>query len=153
MQLFYKEYINNLQELHNEIQSVIEGLPQDALDWIPGNNLNSISVLIFHISGAERYWLGDVVEQFPSGRNREAEFHVRNISIDALITRLNESQEYVSRVLERITLQDLEASRTSHRNNREVTVAWALNHILKHTALHVGHIQITRQLWEQNQKQ
>jgi hypothetical protein len=30
-------------------------------------------------------------------------------------------------------------------------VGWALCHILKHTALHLGHLQITRQLWEQRQ--
>jgi ankyrin repeat protein len=28
-------------------------------------------------------------------------------------------------------------------------VAWCLAHALEHTALHLGHMQITRQLWEQ----
>lgn len=30
------------------------------------------------------------------------------------------------------------------------TVAWRLAHALEHTALHLGHMEITRQLWEQN---
>jgi hypothetical protein len=66
-----------------------------------------------------------------------------------LTKRLDDSLDYVHRVLENLTLPDLETSRVSSRNGREVTVAWALAHALKHTALHVGHIQITRQLWEQ----
>jgi hypothetical protein len=28
-------------------------------------------------------------------------------------------------------------------------VAWALLHALEHTTLHLGQIQLTRQLWEQ----
>jgi hypothetical protein len=32
-----------------------------------------------------------------------------------------------------------------------MTVAWAVLHAVDHTALHLGHIQITRQLWEQRQ--
>jgi len=28
-------------------------------------------------------------------------------------------------------------------------VAWALLHALDHTAQHLGHMQITRQLWDQ----
>lgn len=152
MQPFCREFLAHLQELHDEIKTIIEGLPQNALDWKPGKDFNSLGVLIVHISGAERYWLGDVVAHLPSERDREAEFQARNINRDALTALLQESREFTRSVLEGLTFQDLETSRISPRNNRKVTVGWALNHILKHTALHVGHIQIARQLWEQNQK-
>jgi len=152
MQPFFEDYLNNLQELHNDIQSVIEKFPQTAFDWTPPEvDLNSISVLIFHLTGAERYWLGDVVTRESSGRDREAEFQVRGMDHDALTDRLANSLVYIRPVLEKLTLQDLEKSRISPRDGREVTVAWALAHALKHTAIHVGHIQITGQLWEQRQ--
>jgi hypothetical protein len=32
-----------------------------------------------------------------------------------------------------------------------ITAGWALNHALAHTALHIGHAQITRQLWDARQ--
>ncbi|MGD0610550.1 MAG: DinB family protein [Anaerolineales bacterium] len=150
MQPFFEAYLNNLQELHHDIQSTLKELPPAALDWAPpGSGFNSLSVLIVHLTGAQRYWLGDVVAREPSDRNREAEFQVRELSLDGLTKRLDDSLDYVHRVLENLTLPDLETSRVSSRNGREVTVAWALAHALKHTALHVGHIQITRQLWEQ----
>ena len=55
-------------------------------------------------------------------------------------------------VLENFDLGDLETARISPRNDQEVTVAWALDHALKHTAIHLGHLQITRQLWEELQE-
>jgi len=150
MQPFFEDYLNNLQELHNDIKNAIEALPQTAFGWIPPeSSLNSLSVLIVHLTGAERYWIGDVIARGSSGRDREAEFQVREMRLDVLTDRLDDNLMYVRCVLERLTLQDLETSRISPRNGCEVTVAWALAHALKHTALHVGHIQIMRQLWEQ----
>ena len=61
MQSFFTNYLSNLQELHNDIRSTLEGLPQKALDWTPGFGINSLNVLVAHLTGAERYWLGDVV--------------------------------------------------------------------------------------------
>ncbi|PKO22449.1 MAG: hypothetical protein CVU38_09500 [Chloroflexi bacterium HGW-Chloroflexi-1] len=30
---------------------------------------------------------------------------------------------------------------------RQVTVRWGILHVIEHTALHLGHMQITYQLW------
>jgi hypothetical protein len=139
MQLFFEDYLNNLQELHNDVQSTIKGLPQTALDWTPGPSLNSLSVLIVHLTGAERYWLGDVVARESSGRDRAAEFKVREMSIDVLTNRLADSLLYARSVLEKLTLQDLETSRISPRNGREVTVAWALGHTLGISKSHASY--------------
>ena len=149
MEIFFIDYINNLQELHDDIRTALVGLPQAALDWAPGPDTNSLNVLVTHLTGAERYWLGDVIAGEPSGRDREAEFRVRGLTIDSLVQRLNDIESLAQRVLAALSLSDLEATRVSPRNGRQVTVAWALDHALKHTALHLGQIQLTRQLWEQ----
>ncbi len=151
MQSFYTDYLDNLNELHAEILRTISDLPQEALDWSPFSGGNSCGVIIAHIAGAEKYWVGDVVAGAPSGRDREAEFRVRNLIVAELEAHLQESLAYVGDVLENLDLGDLETSRISPRNDKEVTVAWALNHALKHTAIHLGHVQITRQLWEERQ--
>ena len=151
MQSFFTNYLNHLQELHDEIRNAVKGLPQNALDWTPGSDTNSLNALVVHLTGAERYWAGDVIVGAPSGRDREAEFEAQGLSGTELIQRLNESEDYLQQALETFALQDLDEKRISPRNGREVTVGWALCHLLKHTALHVGHIQIMRQLWEQRQ--
>ena len=149
MQTFFKEYLNILQTCHADILKALDGLPPAALDWILGPDMNSISVLVFHLTGAERYWIGDVAAQDPTARDRDAEFKVHEVGVDVLKKRLTDNMEYERAALEKLTIQDLETTRVSPRDGREFTVAWALLHALEHSTLHLGQIQLTRQLWEQ----
>ena len=61
MQTFYEDYLNNLHELHSDIEKALDGLTPAALDWTPQPGMNSIGVMVFHLTGAERYWIGDVI--------------------------------------------------------------------------------------------
>jgi len=149
MQTFFTDYMNLLQDCHNGILQAIEGLPSEALDWIPGPDMNSITVLVFHLTGAARFWIGDIATQEPSNRDRAAEFRVQGAGMDVLKKRLSDNLEYARSVLDKLSLQDLEATRVRHSDGREFTVAWALLHALEHATSHLGQIQITRQLWEQ----
>jgi uncharacterized damage-inducible protein DinB len=149
MQTFFKDYLNLLQDCHNSILEALEGLPPAALDWIPGPDMNSISVLVFHLTGAERFWIGDVAAQDPAERDRDAEFRVHDVEMDVLKKRLANNLEYARNMLSKLTIQDLETMRVT-ANGREYTAGWALLHALDHAALHLGQIQITRQLWEQS---
>jgi uncharacterized damage-inducible protein DinB len=147
MQTFFEDYLDILQACHADILKALDGLPPAALDWVSGPEMNSISIMVFHLTGAERYWIGDVAAQEPSGRDRDSEFKVHDVGMNTVRKRLDDSLAYSRKTLEKLTLQDLEESRTSPRDGREFTVAWALLHALEHAALHLGHIQITRQLW------
>jgi uncharacterized damage-inducible protein DinB len=149
---FYQDYLNRLDELHTNIEQAIKDLPQDSLDWSPGEGMNSIAVLIVHLTGAERYWIGDVALGDTSGRDRATEFSVSRIPLAALQARLVDSSAYAQNALTRLTLGDLVQERVSPRDGRKFSVAWALLHALEHTAIHLGHIQITRQLWEQQKR-
>jgi len=148
LQPFFTNYLNNLLEFHDEIRNVIKGLPLNALNWTFSSDMNSVHVLIIHLIGAERYWIGDVITGDPSGRDRESEFMSQGLSENELVQKLNEIENYIRNALEPLVLQGLDEKRTSPRNGREVTIGWALCHALKHTALHVGQIQMTLQLWE-----
>ena len=147
MQTFFKDYLNLLQDCHNSILEAFEGLPPDALDWTPGPDMNSISVLVVHLTGAERYWIGDVAAQDPTERDRDAEFRVHDVGMDVLKKRLSHNLEYSRIVLDKMNIQDLETTRVT-ASGREYTAGWALLHALDHATLHLGQIQITRQLWE-----
>jgi len=151
MQTFFEDYLNIMQTCHTDILKTLDGLPPAALDWVSGPDMNSISMLVFHLTGAERYWIGDVVAQEPSNRDRDAEFKIHDAGMDVLKKRLDDSLDYARKTLEKLTLQALEAARTSPRDGHQFTVAWALLHALEHSNLHLGHIQITRQLWMESQ--
>ena len=151
MQKFFEEYLSNLEECHNGILHALDGLSEAALDWSPGPGMNSITVMIYHLTGAERYWIGDVAASDPSDRDRDREFQSRGLSESALKERLESIAEYAQIQLGSMTIQDLTASRVSPRDRKQFSVAWALLHALEHTAIHLGHVQIIRQLWEQSQ--
>jgi hypothetical protein len=152
MEPFFADYLERLQSLHEDLKKTVRELPQAALDWVPGPDMNSLGVLIYHATGAERYWIGDVACQDPSGRNRAAEFEVRGLDAAKLAERLDQSLVYVKGVVEKLTLDNLKQTRISTRDDRNFTAGWALAHALEHTALHLGHAQVTRQLWERKEE-
>lgn len=149
MNPFFEELLNRFLELHAEILDGIKGLPQEALDWHPGAEMNSIGVLIAHIAGAERYLIGDVVLEDPSHRDRPAEFLTKGLNGPELSRRLKESEDYLKQAFETLELDDLDKTRRFPRDGRQVKVSWSLLHALEHTANHLGHIQLVLQLWEQ----
>ena len=149
MHAFYEAYLERLSALHDSIKSAVEGLPGAALDWTPGPDINSLTILVVHLTGAERYWIGDVAGETPSGRDRDAEFRSHGLHADALTRRLDETLASCRDFLAGLTVEDLSATRASPRDGRTFTVAWALAHALEHTGLHLGHMQIIRQLWAQ----
>lgn len=148
MQTFFTEYLGLLKKCHDDILQAVEGLSPAAVDWSPGKEMNSIGVLLTHIIGSERYLIGDIVAQESSNRNRDAEFQVHGVELDVLKQRLADNLEYARTVVEKMSLQDLESKRVAP-TGREHTVAWGLIHGLEHATLHLGQIQLTRQLWEQ----
>jgi len=54
---FYSDYLDRVQDLHNDIKKSISGLTVEALDWKPQQEMNSFAVLITHLTGAERFWI------------------------------------------------------------------------------------------------
>lgn len=151
MHPIFTEYMKLLEALHGDFEKSIAGLPVEALDWIPGKDMNSLGVLIVHTAGATRFLVGDVGAGIPSNRDREAEFKVSGLDEAALKTRLSENRDFVRGVLERLAPDDLTQTRFIADRNRTYVIAEAIFHALDHTALHVGHAQITRQLWDQRQ--
>lgn len=148
---FFEDYLDRLRELHQGTERAIEGLPQEALDWVPGAQMNSMAVLVMHLTGAERFWIGDVVAHDPSDRDRATEFRVRGLGTGVLQERLAQTLAYLRSILTDLSLSDLADLRISPRSGAELTVGWALAHVLEHTAQHCGHIAITRQLWGQRE--
>lgn len=152
MQTYFQEYLKILQTCHADILKAVDGLPSAALDWVPGREMNSINVLVFHLTGAEQYWLSDVTAQKPTQRDRDAEFKIHGVDVSVLSKRLEDNLTFAASVLETLNLTDMETIRISPRDGREVTVAWALLHAMEHSMLHLGQIQLTRQLWEQRER-
>jgi len=139
--------------LHNDIKLAIEGLSQSALDWGPGSDMNSLGMIVAHVAGSERYMIGDIVAKEPSGRDRDAEFRTQGIDTAELNERLDGSLAYVRQVLERFSIEDLDTPCVSPWDGQTYTAGWFLFRVMGHVASHLGHAQITRQMWERLSKE
>lgn len=138
-----------LRALHDDLRRALDGLPPAALNWEPVPEMNSLAVLVTHAAGAERYWIGDMAGQEPSGRVRALEFQARAGEAAALVRLLDDTLAHSTAVLQRLTPADLARERPSAAHaGQTYRVAWCILHALEHTALHVGQAQLMRQLWE-----
>lgn len=151
MDLLFVDYLNRLQTLHEEAKEAIAGLSPEALDWVPGLEMNSFAVLVTHLAGSERFWIGEMVGQDDSGRVRAEEFVVTGLTERELRQRLDDSFAHSQSVLSHLLLTDLDRMQQAPGREESFRVSWSLLHNLEHVALHVGHLQLLRQMWEMAQ--
>jgi uncharacterized damage-inducible protein DinB len=148
MEALMAAMVDRLVALNAQMSRALAGLPPEALDWVPGPEMNSLAVLVNHTAGAERFWIGDVAGEEPSDRVRATEFEATGGSVDGLKGLLASAFAHSQTVLQRLSVEELGEMRQLP-DGREVSVGWALLHALEHTGVHTGHIELTRQLWDQ----
>jgi len=154
MQPFFQDYLHRLTDLHQDVLTAIQGLPVEALDWTPiqqsNTEMNSINVLVTHICGSERYWIGEIACGDDSNRVRAEEFKVGGLNSADLSAKIIAATQYAQSALQKLSVDDLPLEKSHTRDGKPVTVGWALLHALEHAAIHLGHIQITRQIMDES---
>lgn len=146
-----ENYGQRIENLRGQIRELLTGLPAEALNWRPTDAVedhatNSIAVLATHVAGAEHFWIAEVIGRQPPTRNREAEFVTEANDFAALQQLLDKTGQETNEILSGLSEPDLSATRVAREQT--VSVRWALVHVIDHTALHLGHIQLTYQLWQ-----
>lgn len=149
MHPLFEAYFDRLQMLHQEAEQALADLPAAALDWTPGPEMSSLAVLVTHFTGSEQFRIGDLIGRGATERDRAAEFRVQGLEIATLQQRLATILADSRATLESLTIEDLTSTRFDPSNGQTYNVAWLLAQTLAHTGLHVGHMQMMRQLWEQ----
>jgi uncharacterized damage-inducible protein DinB len=143
-------YLERLEDLRGQISGLVAGLPAEALNWrpLPGTGdqaTNSLAVLAAHTAGAEHFWIAEVVGGRPATRDREAEFAWEAASAAETVRLLEDTALQTREVF--LTLKDADLNDTRQTGGRTVPVRWCLLHVIDHTSLHLGHMQVTFQLW------
>jgi len=150
MDPYVQEIVNVLETTRMEVGRIVREAPLEALNWQPDPHANSLFAIATHVAGAERFWIGEVVGGRPAQRDRDAEFHARcetESDREALLIRLSEVGYVSWQVLSRLAQPQLLEARTAR--DRQITALWCVLHVLEHDSLHLGHMQLTAQLWEQ----
>ncbi len=143
-------YLALLEDLRGQVKKGLEGLDREALDWRPlpekGDlSTNSLGAIATHLAGSETYWMKEVIAGQPIHRDREAEFTAKGTGVTELQAKLDEAARATKEALTSLPPSQLDEERKFR--DRKVTVRWGILHVIEHTATHLGHIQLTRQLW------
>lgn len=132
----------------------LDGLPDAMLNRpLPVGETNTLFALGTHLVGAGEFWVLALVGGRAVSRDRLAEFQATGHGPD-LITRYERWLMAVHDVLDnlpdeamsRFADPPMEYRGTGGLADRQLTVRDCLLHAVEHSALHLGHIQITRQV-------
>jgi uncharacterized damage-inducible protein DinB len=148
-----EHYAQAFERMHTEAAAAVAGLTAAGLNWRPlagDESTNSLAVTLTHLAGSERYWVGEVAGERPAHRDREAEFRASATSGADLQALLDEAAKVIRETLSSLPPEKLGETVTvpGRDGGRTVSKRWAVVHALEHVAVHVGHMQLTRQLWE-----
>jgi uncharacterized damage-inducible protein DinB len=144
-------YRQEIEELRGQVRALIAGVPAEALNWRPlpvegqDEPTNSLAVLAAHVAGSEHYWIAEIVGGRPRTRIRDAEFVTQAADSQELTALLDRSAAETAEILATLDPSALDGEREVPE--RKVSVRWCLLHVATHTAIHLGHIQLTYQLW------
>ena len=145
-----QNYLTELDDLRNQGKELLEGLAQEALDWRPIEGegelaTNSLSIIATHLAGSETFWSSELIGGKKIDRDRDLEFKTKGISSSELKGRLDKAGKLTHEMLSSLTEKQLAES--CNWRDRSINVRWCILHLVTHFAQHIGHMQLTRQLW------
>ena len=143
-----QEYVSRIDDLRRQVKETVEGLDAQGLSWTPlGRDTNSLAVLMTHMAWTERFWTCQVIGGRDIGRNRDAEFIARAAGPAELEALQDQAGQDTREALAPLTLAQLREPRTA--TGRTLTVQGCLLYLIEHLAGHLGHMQLTRQMYDQ----
>ena len=155
MSAFGRAYESILRGLVDDLLATIRGVPDDVLNtWKPAaagddsHAMNTFAAIAIHTVSAGEYMTLHAVGGQPMERDRDAEF-VATGTLAEIEARYARWLDAVHELVASITDADLDREPATDRyQDRGWRTGEVLFHAIDHTALHVGHLQVQRQLWE-----
>ena len=143
MDVLATEVRDEFARLHDRMRAVIKDLDMEALNRAPAEGENSIAILVTHVLGSELGWLHRAAGR-PFTRDRDSEFRARR-SATELRAAIDATEPQVRELLDATIAGGLDTKRP-RGDGTEVTAAFCVTYILSHSAEHVGHAELTRNL-------
>lgn len=145
-----KAYLETLEELRRQVGNLVKDLPVDGLNWRPAlpqgaDPTNSLAVLAVHVAGSEHGWIAETAGAYPPTRVRDDEFTYVATSAQEPLEGLAAVAKETEAVLGKLTLEQLEGA--IMKDDHAVPMRWIIHHVIYHYSLHIGHMQLTYQLW------
>jgi uncharacterized damage-inducible protein DinB len=126
----------------------------EAANWRPlPQGTNSVYAILSHIIGVDNFWVRQVIIGETVQRDRDAEFAASGNLVE-LVDRWERAWVETESMLGKLNSAQLLENRTMPRRpeSASITVQWIILHLISQYATHLGHIQLTAQMWDQRPK-
>jgi uncharacterized damage-inducible protein DinB len=142
-----------IQSLLGRVCGCLEGLSEAQINWcLPISGANSAHAIAAHTLGNARAWVLGIACGQPMGRDRPAEFRASGHDDAELLADAARLSSEINTALSALTPSDLDrrlvppAVLWGESEPYEISVRDALLHVVEHAALHLGQLQLTRDL-------
>ncbi|MEE9247245.1 MAG: DUF664 domain-containing protein [Dehalococcoidia bacterium] len=154
----YADFINGLL---SKAKGHLEGLSREALNWRPlDGETNSVAAIAAHMCGVTIWWIVQGLAGEDAGRDRDSEFRAvvddqglitfwgERTTLPSLIERAKSTVESTSEGFQADALDDV----INMPRMAPCTKRWAFVHTIDELAQHLGHMELTIQLWAGGEK-
>lgn len=142
-----------IQSLLTRVCECLEGLSKAQLNWRPPiDGANSLYVICAHTLGNARAWVLGIACGQAIERDRPAEFRAAGRDAVALVAKLRRLSHEIDAALAALSPLDLDRrllppkSLWGEGEPHETSVREAILHVVEHASIHLGQLQITRDL-------
>ncbi len=141
-----------LKALHSDMQFLIKGVPAAGLNWQPGANTNSLWALTLHTLGTTLHLLSTAADIEPRWQSwqRATELSASGDDPVLLLAAIRNMDDFLDKVFS--VLEEETAGTERDWLGKPKPVSYLVAHAVEHAGRHVGHMELTRQLWDQRSK-
>jgi hypothetical protein len=151
-------YRRQIQSLLERVCACLEGLSEAQLNWRPPmHGANSAYVIAAHTLGNARAWVLGIACGWPLERDRPAEFEASGSDAADLRAQARRLSNDIDAALAALAPSALAPSALDKRllparslwgegEPRQISVRQALLEVVEHASIHLGQLQITRDL-------
>lgn len=137
-----------LETMQSEMQKIMAEVGVEGMNWTPPlKEVNSLYAIATHTTASQLWWIQENLHGQKVERDRISEFTASDQNLERVNTSIKEGQALTRQILEAIKPEDLQKLREV--KGKSYTVEWIVLHVIEHTATHLGHMQLTKQMWEQ----
>ncbi len=148
---------DRLISILGRVSASLEGLTAAQLNWRPpAPGSNSMYAIAAHTIGNARAWVLGIACGQPMGRDRPGEFASSGPDASALTADAARLCDDIAASLSALTPADLDRRIVPARvlwgegDPQEISVRDALLHVVEHASIHLGQLQLTRDLALEN---
>ncbi|MCA1668003.1 MAG: DinB family protein [Thermomicrobia bacterium] len=128
-------------------KNAVDGLPEEALNWRPGDQTtNSVAQLVRHVTAVQTVLLASALGESPEHNH---EYSLRNDPATAEELRGLIAAAKAKKDEQLARLDALDMSEMIPRQRGPVMRAYLVIHTADHGQEHLGHAELAKQLWEQ----